>query len=77
VLCSAAAQGREWYVFRGVNGWAVDLLEKGRKNGANVSLLALARCYWLLAEDEHEPNDKRPAHVCVCRHAFVARASCP
>jgi len=41
----------EWYAFRGVNGWAVEFLEKARKNGANVSPLTLARCYWLLAEE--------------------------
>ncbi|MCY3019107.1 MAG: WD40 repeat domain-containing protein [Planctomycetota bacterium] len=39
----------EWYAFRGVNDWAVEMLEKARKNGAEVSPLALARCYWLLS----------------------------
>ena len=52
----------EWYAFRGVNDWAVEMLEKARKNGADLSPLTLARCYWLLSEDEHEPADKRPAH---------------
>ncbi|MCY3017652.1 MAG: WD40 repeat domain-containing protein [Planctomycetota bacterium] len=52
----------EWYAFRGVNDWAVEFLEKARKNGAEVSPLTLARCYWLLSEDEREPMDKRPAH---------------
>ena len=60
----------EWYAFRGVNGWAVDFLEKARKNGANVSPLTLARCYWLLAEDEHEPKDKRPAHSAAAAAEF-------
>ena len=41
----------EWYAFRGKNDWAVDFLEKARKNGANVPPLTLARCYWLLAEE--------------------------
>jgi WD40 repeat protein len=52
----------EWYAFRGVNDWAVDMLEKARKNGARVSPLTLARCYWQLAEDEHETTDKHPVH---------------
>jgi len=38
----------EWYAFRGVNDWAVELLEKARAGGADVSSLTLARCYWNL-----------------------------
>jgi len=56
----------EWYAFRGVNGWAVDFLEKARKNGANVPPLTLARCYWLLAE----AGDTRPH----CRAAAAAES---
>jgi hypothetical protein len=36
----------EWYAFRGVNDWAVELLERGRTAGASVPALTLARCYW-------------------------------
>jgi tetratricopeptide (TPR) repeat protein len=38
----------EWYAFRGVDDWAVQLLEKAARNGADVSSLTLARCYWKL-----------------------------
>ena len=38
----------EWYAFRGAPDWAVDLLEEARNNGAAVSSLTLARCYWQL-----------------------------
>lgn len=40
----------EYYAFRGVNDWAVEMFERARKGGANVSSLALARCYWMLSE---------------------------
>lgn len=36
----------EWYAFRGVDDWAVPILEKARACGASVSSLTLARCYW-------------------------------
>jgi WD40 repeat protein len=35
-----------WYAFRGVDAWAVELLEQARSGGATVSPLTLARCYW-------------------------------
>ena len=38
--------------------------------GADVSSLALARCYWLLSEDEHDPQDKRPAHRAAAAGEF-------
>jgi hypothetical protein len=38
----------EWYAFRGVNEWAVQLLARARADGAKVSSLTLARCYWQL-----------------------------
>ncbi|MCY3018777.1 MAG: serine/threonine protein kinase [Planctomycetota bacterium] len=60
----------EWYAFRGVNDWAVEFLEKARKNGVEVSPLILGRCYWLLSEDEHEPKDKRPAHRAAAAAEF-------
>jgi predicted NACHT family NTPase/tetratricopeptide (TPR) repeat protein len=37
----------EWYAFRGVWDWAVELLERARKNGAEAPPI-LARCYWQL-----------------------------
>ncbi|MCX5659777.1 MAG: protein kinase [Planctomycetota bacterium] len=40
-----------WYAFRGLNGWAVELLEKARSGGAEVAPLILARCYWEMADD--------------------------
>ena len=45
--------------FRGRYDWAVDFYEDARKNGAPVSPLALARCYWQmeppkLVEAKHE-----------------------
>ncbi|HUI06909.1 MAG TPA: protein kinase [Verrucomicrobiae bacterium] len=46
----AAALGvlGEWYAFRGVWDWAVEFLERARNEGAPVSSLMLARCYWQL-----------------------------
>jgi WD40 repeat protein len=38
----------EWYAFRGIDAWAVELLEKARTGRAPVSHLTLARCYWRL-----------------------------
>ena len=60
----------EWYAFRGVNRWAVEVLEKARKNGANLSPLTLARCYWLLSEDTHEPKDMRHARRAAAAAEF-------
>jgi eukaryotic-like serine/threonine-protein kinase len=36
----------EWYAFRGVDDWASEFLETARAEGADISNLALARCYW-------------------------------
>ncbi|MCY3020157.1 MAG: protein kinase [Planctomycetota bacterium] len=60
----------EWYAFRGVNDWAVEFLERARKNGAEVSSLTLARCYWLLSEDETEPEDRCTAHRAAAAREF-------
>jgi hypothetical protein len=39
----------EWYAFRGVDEWAVDLLEHSRAAGdAAIPTLTLAHCYWRL-----------------------------
>jgi WD40 repeat protein/tRNA A-37 threonylcarbamoyl transferase component Bud32 len=40
----------EWYAFRGVPKWAIPLLEQARAGGAQVSSLALARCYWEIGD---------------------------
>jgi WD40 repeat protein len=36
----------EWYAHRGQGEWAIELLEKARSQGVDVSSLTLARCYW-------------------------------
>lgn len=36
----------DWFAFRGADALAVELREKARTSGADVSSLALARCYW-------------------------------
>ncbi len=38
----------EWYAFRAMHHWAVDLLVRARERGAAVAPLVLARCYWNL-----------------------------
>ena len=38
----------EWYAFREMDHWAVDLLVRARERGAAVAPLTLARCYWKL-----------------------------
>ncbi|MCY3019616.1 MAG: hypothetical protein NTW87_11380 [Planctomycetota bacterium] len=35
-----------------------------------MSPLTLARCCWLLSEDEHETKDKRPAHRAAAASEF-------
>jgi hypothetical protein len=42
----------EWYAFRRFDHWAVDLLERARNSGAQVSSLMLAHCYWNLSESD-------------------------
>lgn len=43
---TAAVELGQWYAFRGMNAWAADLLSAAQSNGAEVSPLLLARCYW-------------------------------
>ena len=45
---AALATLGEWYAFRGMDHWAVDLLVRARERGAAVAPLMLARCYWNL-----------------------------
>jgi WD40 repeat protein/predicted Ser/Thr protein kinase len=44
----ALARLGEWYAFRGVSRWAIELLERAQAAGSTVpvSPLMLARCYW-------------------------------
>jgi HEAT repeat protein len=51
----------QWYAFRGKWIWAVELLEKARTNGAGVSPLALARCYWELDDGVNAGQEFRRA----------------
>lgn len=51
---ASALLGR-WFLFRGADACAVDLLEKARRGGTDVSALQLARCYWNL----HRPKEAR------------------
>src|SRR5207245_2689242 len=39
----------EWYAFRGLDDWGVEVLEKARAGGAAVNPMTLARCYWKLS----------------------------
>jgi eukaryotic-like serine/threonine-protein kinase len=45
---AALATLGEWYAFRAMDHWAVDLLGQARERGAAVAPLTLARCYWNL-----------------------------
>jgi len=45
---AALATLGEWYAFRGLDHWAIDLLTRARERGAAVAPLTLARCYWNL-----------------------------
>ncbi len=45
---AALATLGEWYAFRGLDHWAVELLGRARERGAAVAPLTLARCYWNL-----------------------------
>ncbi len=40
----------DWYAVRGLWDWAIKLLEQARNNGATVSSVTLARCYWQIDE---------------------------
>jgi WD40 repeat protein/serine/threonine protein kinase len=69
----------EWYAFRGVDDLAVAFLERARTNGAAVSSLQLARCYWKLdrpadAGREFRAAQRRkeaePAYLSLCIQAI-------
>jgi WD40 repeat protein len=42
----------EWYAFRGLDDWAVELLEQARAQGAKVPALTLARAYWRMDQND-------------------------
>jgi len=66
-----ASQGRDaaalatlgrWYAFRGMDDWAVEMLEGARAAGdADVSSLTLARCYWQLDRTADASREFRKA----------------
>ena len=58
---AALATLGEWYAFRGVHDWAVEFLVKARANGAPVSSLTLARCYWQLNRTTEAAGEFRTA----------------
>jgi WD40 repeat protein/serine/threonine protein kinase len=63
----------EWYAFRGINDWAVELSEKARAGGEIISPLMLGRCYWELS-DELPAGSKLTREACLAaaRREFVA-----
>jgi WD40 repeat protein len=48
---TALATLGEWYAFRGMDQWAVELLTRARENGGAIAPLTLARCYWNLSRN--------------------------
>jgi hypothetical protein len=54
----------EWYAFRGVNEWAVELLENARAGGEVISPMMLGRCYWELSDDL-PPGSKLTRERCL------------
>jgi WD40 repeat protein len=50
-----------WYAFRGVYDWAVEFLEMARAEGADVTSLELARCYWHLGRRDDATREFRQA----------------
>jgi WD40 repeat protein/predicted Ser/Thr protein kinase len=43
---SALATLGEWYAFRGVSGWALEVLGRAQAGGASISPLVLGRSHW-------------------------------
>jgi WD40 repeat protein/tRNA A-37 threonylcarbamoyl transferase component Bud32 len=58
---AALVEFGQWYLFRGVHNWAAEFLEKARKNGAAVSSMELARCYWQLGRLDDAAREFRSA----------------
>jgi eukaryotic-like serine/threonine-protein kinase len=51
----------DWYALRDRDGWAAELYEQARAAGAEISSLALARCYWKLDRLEDAEREFRTA----------------
>jgi len=51
----------EWYAFRGVYDWAIEILSQARANGADVSPLTMARCYWRIDRRDDAAREFRSA----------------
>lgn len=51
----------QWYAFREVDHWAVDLLEEARASGQEISSLTLGRCYWRLGRRAEAAREFRAA----------------
>jgi hypothetical protein len=51
----------EWYAFRRLDAWAIELLERARAGGAPVSALTLARCYWACGDRDSATREFRRA----------------
>jgi hypothetical protein len=51
----------EWYQFRRLWDWASELYERARANGADVSSLSLARCFWQGQHLEQARNEMKRA----------------
>jgi hypothetical protein len=75
---SALQTMAQWWDFRGVNNWAVELYELARANGAKIPVVQLARCYWNLNEyadakreftaalaDYADPDDQFYLKLCI------------
>jgi hypothetical protein len=68
---SSLATIGEWYAFRGVHEWAVELLERARTGGAAVRPLMLARSYWELSGDlPPDSKLKREEYLAAARREF-------
>jgi WD40 repeat protein len=51
----------EYFAFRGIDDWAVELLERARDVGAEVKSLDLARSYWKLGKPDRAADEFRNA----------------
>ena len=84
---TAMQQLGRWYAFRGMNDWAVEMFRAARANGAAVSPLLLARCYWqagklpeaaeqfrLALADSRDEQERSYLNVCLSRVSPAATA---
>ncbi len=61
---AALATFGRWYAFRGKYDWAAEFFEKARAGGAEISPLALARCYW---QQDKLPDARREFQTAIER----------